>query len=197
MEPAAFITTFNPEKNSSWFHGIPRDVLEQISETLGIPLWLIETSGEAYTDNFEATLRGARGMGVEACVFGDIDIPEHREWCTRRCENTGLEAVFPLWGMGRAEVVGEVIRLGFTADITIVNTGKLSERFLGLRLDSETAGQIAAEGADICGENGEYHTFVSGGPIFKAPLRVMLGGKVADGNYVRLPVGGVGSIIDR
>jgi diphthamide synthase (EF-2-diphthine--ammonia ligase) len=63
----------------------------------------------------------------------------------------------------------------------------LNERFLGLRLDHKTAERIAAEGADICGENGEYHTFVSDGPIFKAPLLVKLGGKVTDGNYVRLP----------
>ncbi|MCL2202438.1 MAG: diphthine--ammonia ligase [Defluviitaleaceae bacterium] len=154
-EPIALITTYNTDADRSHFHGLTEDVLDSVSKSVNIPLWLIKTSGEEYLQNFEKALQRAKEQGAEACVFGDIDIEGHLEWCTERCKNVGIEALFPLWGESRKDVVYEIIDSGFVATISIVNTKYLSDEFLGQQLTKEVAERIASQGADICGENGE------------------------------------------
>ena len=100
----------------------------------------------------------------------------------------GLQSLFPLWNEPREKLVYELIDSGFRAVITIVDTTRLSERFLGQTLTRKLAQEIAAEGADICGENGEYHTFVYDGPLFSAPVDFQFGEKIMQGNYAVLPV---------
>lgn len=187
-EPIALITTFNTDAGRSHFHGLPEKVLEAVSKALGIPLWLVRTGGRDYAKNFEAALLWAKGQGAEACVFGDIDIEGHLQWCSERCENVGMTAIFPLQGESRKSVVHEVINSGFVANITTVNTKYLSDDLLGQRLTKELAERIAATGADICGENGEYHTFVSDGPIFAEPVEFSFGKKLLSGDYAILPI---------
>jgi len=183
-EPIALITTFNTDAGRSHFHGLSEELLEAVSASLDIPLWLVKTTGENYAKDFEAALLRAKEQGAQACVFGDIDIVGHLEWCTERCENTGIQALFPLWGESRADIVHEVIDSGFVANLTIVNGKYLDDNFLGKRLTRQLANQIATTGADICGENGEYHTFVSDGPIFAQPVEFSFGEKVASGGYL-------------
>ena len=187
-QPLVLITTFNVDANRSHFHGISEDVLESVSKALDIPLMLVKTSGEEYAKNFEKALREAKELGAEACVFGDIDIEGHREWCSERCKNAGIEPMFPLWGESREKIVHEVVDSGFVANITIVNTTYLNTNFLGLKLTKNTAAHIASRGADICGENGEYHTFVSDGPIFKHPIKFSFAEKAVNGDYAMMSV---------
>ncbi|MCL2526831.1 MAG: diphthine--ammonia ligase [Defluviitaleaceae bacterium] len=187
-EPLALITTYNTDANRSHFHGLTEEILERVSHSLSIPLWLIKTSGADYVLNFEKTLHRAKEQGAEACVFGDIDIEGHIEWCSERCKNVGITPLFPLLNQSRKDVVYQLIDSGFIANITIVNTKKASDKFLGKQLTKEIAEEIAAGGADICGENGEYHTFVSAGPCFKQPVKFSLGAKVLKDDYAVLPV---------
>jgi len=187
-EPVALITTYNTDAGRSHFHGLPEEVLQDVSASLGIPLWLVKTSGEAYTKNFEAALARAKEQGAEACVFGDIDIQGHFDWCSERCNNVGLQAMFPLWGRQRRDVVYELIDLGFTANISVINATLVNEKMLGQKLTKDITEAIAAGGADICGENGEYHTFVSDGPIFRYPVSFAFGEKAASGDYAMLGV---------
>jgi len=189
-EPIALITTFNTDADRSHFHGLSEEVLESVSKSLDIPLWLIKTSGEDYAINLEKALLRAKEQGAQACVFGDIDIEGHLEWCSQRCENVGIKPLFPLLGESRKDVVYEMIDCGFVANISTVNTRYLSEDFLGQQLTKEVAERIAACGADICGENGEYHTFVWAGPIFKQPVGFSFGEKSIMDGYAMLPVHG-------
>ena len=188
LNPVALITTYNTDKKRSWFHGIPEPVLESVSQSLGIPVWLIKTSGDEYAGNFESALLKAKTLGAEICVFGDIDIEDHRAWCSQRCDNVGLEAVLPLWGEERKSLVYEFIDSGFTAHITVVDKNRMSDSFLGKPLTRETVDSIEKQGADICGENGEYHTFVSAGPIFKRPVSFAFGETLVDNGYAVLPL---------
>ncbi|MCL2873514.1 MAG: diphthine--ammonia ligase [Defluviitaleaceae bacterium] len=188
FEPIALITTFNTSVDRSHFHGLSEDMLQSVSKSLKIPLWLIKTSGEEYAANFEKALLKAKMQGAKACVFGDIDIKDHLEWCSERCENVGIKPIFPLLGKSRKDVVYEMIDTGFVANISIVNTNYLSDDFLGQQLTREIAVRIAAQGADVCGENGEYHTFVSAGPIFKQPIEFSFGDKAFKDGYAMLPV---------
>ena len=187
MAPLAFITTFNSDRKRSCFHGIPKPVLAEIEKSVGVPVWLMKTSGDDYAKNFEMILRSAKEQGANACVFGDIDIEGHLKWCTERCENAGTEPIFPLYGHSRESVVCDFIESGFTAHITIVDTTRISSSLLGKQLTKETLREIEAQGADICGENGEYHTFVSNGPIFKRPVRFSFAEKIMENNYAILP----------
>jgi Predicted ATPases of PP-loop superfamily len=188
MKPLALITTFNTDQNRSWFHGIPEQILENAAESMGIPIWLIKTSGDEYEKNFEKNLISAKEQGAEACVFGDIDIEEHIKWCTDRCVKAGIEPVFPLCGHSREAVVHDFIDSGFTAHFTIINKGEINENFLGKVLTKELLREIETQGADICGENGEYHTFVFDGPLFKKPVEFEFGEKIVNNERVMLPV---------
>ncbi len=188
LTPLALITTYNTDRKRSWFHGIPEAVLTRISKSLDIPIWLIKTSGDEYSENFEKTLQSAKELGAEICVFGDIDIEEHKKWCSERCQAVGMEALLPLWGEARDRLVYEFIDSGFTSNITVIDTRRMSECFLGQKLTKETMDLIAAQGVDICGENGEYHTFVSDGPIFNQPIDFSFGEKIVENGYAVLPI---------
>ena len=188
LEPLCLIITYNKDRNRSWFHGIPEGLLKNVSKSLNIPIWLVETSGEEYTKSFEKNLKKAKELGAEVCIFGDIDLEGHLKWCTDRCNQVGLEACFPLWKEERKKLVYEFLESGFVANFTVINTEKLSDRFLGMVMTKEICEEIEKEGADICGENGEYHTFVSDGPIFKEKVNFRLGEKITETTYSILPI---------
>ena len=109
-------------------------------------------------------------MGADSCVFGDIDIEEHKYWNEERCKSAGLSCILPLWQQEREELVREMLSVGFKAMIKIVQSSKLDESFLGQDLTITLIEKMKAAGIDVCGENGEYHTFVYGGPIFSHPI---------------------------
>lgn len=188
MDPVALIITYNTDKERSWFHGVPKEVLDSVSQSLALPIWLIKTSGEKYAENFEKTLTKAKDIGAKVCVFGDIDIEEHNEWCSKRCENVGLEPYFPLWNESRKSLVYEFIDSGFTATLTVIDNSRVDEEFLGNTLSRRTAERLEQSGIDVCGENGEYHTFVSAGPLFKKEIQFKFGEKIVDHNYSVMPI---------
>lgn len=169
-EPIALMTTINKNKGNSWFHDISSDLLKQVSLAINIPLLLVECSGENYENTFEIALKNMKNLGAEACIFGDIDIAHHREWGEIRCKNTGLEAIFPLWQENRETLVKEFIDLGYKAIIKKVNLKNMNVDFLGKTLSHKLLEEIKATGSDVCGENGEYHTFVYDGPIFSKEI---------------------------
>lgn len=184
----ALIITYNTDKGRSWFHGIPPEILAEVEQAVGVPVRLIETSGADYTANFERVLREQKALGAQACVFGDIDIDGHLEWCTERCEAVGLDACFPLWKEDREHLVHECIDSGFVPRITVVDTKRLGAAFLGRAITPEVMEAIKAAGADVCGEEGEYHTFVTDGPLFSHPLPVAFGAPQQAGDYAVLPM---------
>ena len=167
--PVALITTINIDQERSWFHGIGSELLSAVSHSLDIPMIFSACKPEAYVQVFEQSLEKAREMGAEACVFGDIDIEDHRVWNEERCERVGLEPVLPLWQAVRESVVRELLDWGFRAVIKTINDS-LDASLLGQDLSISTIKQIKAAGADPCGENGEYHTFTYAGPIFKSKV---------------------------
>ena len=189
MLPVELITTYNIDRNRSWFHGIPDELLERISIELDIPINLMVTAGKDYEKNFVSKLKEAKEKGAEVCVFGDIDLEGHFDWCTKVCEKAGIEAYFPLWGKERKDVVYEFIDEGFKTIITIVDTSRMPDHFVGKILTRDIADEIAASGADICGENGEYHTFAFDGPIFSQAVKFSKRDKIKIDNFTILPIG--------
>lgn len=188
MIPIELFTTYNADRQQSWFHGIPNELLNRISDEINIPISLINTTGEKYQENFEAYLRKAKELGAEVCVFGDIDLEEHLKWCTDRCIAVGLEAFFPLWKECRKDLVYEFINIGFKTMITVVDTSRLSQNFAGKILTKEVAEEIEKSGADICGENGEYHTFSFDGPLFKNSVKFQVNPIIKHEKYAVVPI---------
>ena len=187
-ELMAILTTYNSEMDKSNFHHLPENILRNVAASFRVPLILVRTAYDDYLQKFEEALLHAKAKGAEACVFGDIDIEEHRRWCSERCENTGMLPLFPLWGESRKSIVYEFIDSGFIADIAIVNRKYMAAEYLGRRLTRDTANDIEGQGIDICGENGEYHTFVSAGPLFTPPVDFSFGEMIVEGNYAILPL---------
>ena len=136
---------------------------------------MIKCQGEEYKTAFEKTLRKWKEQGADACVFGDIDLEAHRTWCTERCEAVGLEAIFPLWLEDREALTYEFIDSGFKTVIKNVRLKDMGPEFLGEVLTKEVVERIKATGSDPCGENGEYHTFVFDGPLFKNKIQFETG----------------------
>lgn len=176
--PACLIVTFNKEADRSWFHGVTEDLLDAVSASLDIPVIRCICTGDTYESEVERCLTQAREQGAEAAAFGDIDIEDHRIWNQARCDAAGLECVLPLWQETRESLVAETINEGFKAVIKCVDLSCLDESFLGETLDTALVDRISATGADACGENGEYHTFVYDGPLFKTPIPLHIGEKI-------------------
>ncbi|MBR6115345.1 MAG: diphthine--ammonia ligase [Oscillospiraceae bacterium] len=187
--PRVLLTTFNDAAELSWFHGVPEELLRRSAEAAGLELKLIRCGfGDDYARDFIAALDELRAQGIEGCVFGDIDIQQHFDWSDGVCRSAGLQSFFPLWQQSRRDLVYESVDSGFRALITNIDTTRLSARFLGMTLSRELAEEIAAEGADICGENGEYHTFVYDGPIFRHPVPFTTGEPTLNNGRAVLPV---------
>ena len=153
-------------------HGTKASVLALQAEAIGIPLIQVKTSWANYEENFKKVVRKLRDKGIEGGVFGDMDLEEHREWVERVCNEVGIKAFLPLWGIKAEELIEEFLKLNFKA---IVVATRLEENFLGKVLDKALVGQISKLGSHPCGENGEYHTFVTEGPIFRKAIKVTRG----------------------
>lgn len=174
-EPVGLLVMVNEELDRSWFHGADYKLLAQYSDALGIPLILCPSKGEEYHLAFETGLEKAKALGAEMAGFGDIDIEGNRAWSTERCVNTGIKAEFPLWQRGRREIVEEIMEKGYNCIIKSITNTLLPKEILGRTLDAEIMDIMAGCGIDVCGENGEFHTTVVDGPIFRHPLNIELG----------------------
>lgn len=188
-EPVALITTFNEKKRENWFHGLDDNILEKISESMNIPVWKVITDGSDYEEKFENMLEEARAEGAEFCVFGDIFIEEHFRWCDNLCRRAGIYSMFPLAGEDTRELMKEFIDTGFKGNVTIVDLKKLDVTYLGKVLNDEFLVELEKLDIDICGEYGEYHTFVSDGPIFNKPVVFRYGSvNFNEEGYAKLPI---------
>lgn len=169
-DPIGLITTINGRENRSWFHGVTIDMLNEVSESLKIPLHIIDTTKNEYDVCFSEALSSLMKAGATHCIFGDIDIEDHRAWWTASCEKIGIIPYWPLWNESRESLVVEFLELGFKAKIKVVNTDFLDDSFLGLDLSLDLIEKMKSINVDPAGEGGEFHTFVYDGPIFNKKI---------------------------
>jgi Predicted ATPases of PP-loop superfamily len=153
-------------------HGISASVLDLQARAIGIPIIQIKTSWENYEENFKKAVTELKGKGIEGGVFGDMDLEEHREWIERLCSEIQMKPILPLWKLEPERLLTDFWQSGFKA---IVVATSLAESLLGKSLDRDFLDEIQRFNCHPCGESGEYHTFVTSGPIFKKPLRVTQG----------------------
>ncbi len=161
----------NPQKVR--FHGTDARLIHLQSQALGIPLFQKVTSWEEYERDFKAGVSELKPDGLRGMVFGDIYLDPHREWVERVCGEIGIEALEPLWGRDTAELLAQFIGLGFKSVIICAKAELIEQQWLGRTVDSEFMQYLADKGIDPCGENGEYHTLVVDGPLFKQRIELL------------------------
>ncbi|MCL6614408.1 MAG: diphthine--ammonia ligase [Firmicutes bacterium] len=181
--PRCLLTMLDETGARSHSHRLPRSLLEKQGESLGLPVVFRAASWSGYEAEFLAALREIEAKGVQAGVFGDIDLESHRAWVHRTCAAAGITPYHPLWKRARRELLEEFIRLGFKATIVAVDGRRLDRDFLGRDLDPSTLADLERAGIDPAGEEGEYHTVVTNGPIFAFQVRVREKGRVGHDGY--------------
>jgi uncharacterized protein (TIGR00290 family) len=116
-------------------------------------------------------------------VFGDIYLDEHKDWVERVCGDLGIEAVEPLWNKSSEKVLTDFINAGFEAIIVSAKAELIDEGWVGRRADRDFMEYLKAKNIDICGENGEYHTLVVSGPLFKRRIEIIETRTINRDNY--------------
>jgi uncharacterized protein (TIGR00290 family) len=160
-------------------HGVRYELLQQQSESLGIPLrevWIPEgCTNEVYQERMQKAVSDMKDDGVKRIVFGDIHLQDVREYRETMMSGTGITPVFPLWNRSVDEVSRTFIGLSFKTVITCVDLDQIDRSFAGRVYDEAFVDDYPVENRDICGENGEFHSFVFDGPNFKFPIQYELG----------------------
>lgn len=171
------LTMFEENGERSRSHGLPRDLLESQAESLGFEWLARAATWQSYEREFIEQLRELKRAGHTHGVFGDIDLTAHREWEEKVCAAAGIVPLLPLWGESRSALVEELWRAGFKSVVVCTDDRYLGADFCGREFDRAFVASLPP-GVDACGENGEFHTFVYDGPMFRRAVPFALTGLV-------------------
>lgn len=175
------LTTFNREADRVSMHGVRNELLLAQAKALEIPVkqvFLPESPDmKAYETAMNEAIEALKAEGIADCIFGDIFLEDLRSYRENKLAESGISAHFPLWKQDTYNLIHEFVELGFKTMVVCTDASKLDETFCGRVIDHKFLADLP-EGVDPCGENGEFHTFVFDGPIFKEPLRFSKGEKV-------------------
>jgi diphthamide synthase (EF-2-diphthine--ammonia ligase) len=159
-------------------HAVRRELLEAQARAAGLALAVIEIPHPCPNTEYErimgAFVDRARTEGVEAMAFGDLFLRDIRAYRERMLAGTGIAPLFPLWGRDTHALAREMIDGGLVARVTCVDPSRIDRSLAGRTFDRAFLADLPA-GADPCGENGEFHTFVSAGPMLEVPVPVSAG----------------------
>lgn len=164
------LTMFDEIEDRSRSHAVPKELIQAQADALGIELVTAKASWQNYERVFIETLREFQKQEITHGIFGDIDLQAHRDWEETVCAAAEIEAVLPLWSENRRKIVDEFLAADYKAVVVCVNEKFLDESFCGRIFDENFVAELPAD-VDACGENGEFHTFVFDGKLFKNPVK--------------------------
>ena len=180
-EVQELLTTVTRDYDRISIHGVRSVLLEQQAKALGFPLEKTFISKGASDEEYESELLKAlkrqRDAGVSSMVFGDIFLEDIRKYRERMLVKVGVKGVFPLWKKDTRALARRFIELGFKAVIASVDSEVMVKDFVGRVYDERFLSDLP-ENVDPCGENGEFHSFVYDGPIFRERVSFTQGVKV-------------------
>jgi len=178
IELVGLLTTLNSEFQRVAMHGTRRSVLEAQAAAAQLPLWTVPLpwpcSNEVYEQLMSEVCARAVAEHVDAIAFGDLFLPDVRAYREQQLKPTGLEPLFPLWEIPTAELARTMIAGGLRARLACVDTNQLAASFAGREFDAALLAELPPQ-IDPCGERGEFHTCVYGGPMFTATLAIETG----------------------
>ncbi len=187
FEVVALLTTVTQTYSRVAMHAVRESLLEMQADAAGLPLIKVPIpstcTNEIYEQAMGAAMTRAKADGVTHVIFGDLfleDVRAYREKQLARCDVT---PVFPLWGRDTGKLAEEMIAGGLSAYLTCVDPRKLDRSFVGRKFEAELLRTLPAD-VDPCGENGEFHSFVNDGPMFKQAILVTPGEIVERDGFV-------------
>lgn len=184
-EVISLLTTVASDYDRISHHGVRASLLEEQARAADIPLHRVDLptnkdhacTNEQYEKVMREALERYLDIGVRTVAFGDIYLKDLRAYRESRLAQVGMMGLFPLWGQSTEALVRRFIDGGFKAYLSCVSLESLDRSFAGRSLDAAFVEDLP-DGLDVCGEKGEYHSFVYDGPVFKQPLRIRVGERV-------------------
>jgi len=187
LDVVGLLCTVNADADRVAMHAVRRELLLAQADRLGLPVHVVELPWPCPNTEYERLMTeavdAAAADGVTRMIFGDLFLADIRAYREERLRSVGREALFPLWGRDTAALAETFVAAGFEATICCLDPAQLDPSFAGRRYDASLLAELPA-GIDPCGENGEFHTFVHGGPIFAAPIQVEVGETVERDGFV-------------
>ncbi len=187
VQVIALLTTVTEGYERISMHGVRRELLERQAQSIGLPLHEVRIPPQCvnpiYEARMEEALRVHYNRGVRKVAFGDIFLEDLRVYREKNLARIGMTALFPIWKRDTRELIRLFHAQRFRAIAVCVDPKVLDRRFAGRELDESFFPDLPP-GVDPCGENGEFHTFVFDGPIFRSPIPVRTGDVVDRDSFI-------------
>lgn len=161
---------------NSLSHGLPSQLILEQANVTGIPVLQKAMPKKTYEKEFKALITHYReNENIEGIVFGDIYLREHKDWIERVCKELNIKPIFPIWGRNTKQLVFDFIDYGFEAVVICVDRNILGDEWLGRQVNRDFIKDLQRYNPDIdpCGEKGEFHTLVTGGPLLKGKINII------------------------
>ncbi len=187
IDVVALLTTFNSEFDRVAMHAVRRELMEQQAAAAGLPLWAVPLPWPCSNDQYEMCMRQvldrALSEGITTVAFGDLFLEDIRAYRETQMAKVNMTPLFPVWGINTTELAHEMIASGLKARLTCVDPRKLDASFAGREFDEQLLRDLPP-GTDPCGENGEFHSFVYAGPMFRREIPIETGEVVEREGFV-------------
>ncbi|MEA3141064.1 MAG: hypothetical protein QOK23_3233 [Gammaproteobacteria bacterium] len=187
VEIAGVVTTVNERYDRVAMHGVRSELLDLQIAALNVPAIKVLIPSPCTNDVYEARMGEAcaaiKASGIRHLVFGDLFLEDIRAYRERTLAAIGMTPIFPLWGRNTRQLAAEMIDSGLIAHIVCLDPKRIAAAFAGRRFDAALLRDMPAD-IDPCGENGEFHTVVTGGPMFSAPIGVSIGPTIERDGFV-------------
>jgi len=172
------LTSVNQQYQRISMHGVRVELLHAQAESIGIPLKIMQIpempTMEVYEEVMTETLSELKNKGITHSVFGDIFLEDLRQYRENQLAKIDFKGIFPIWKIPTRDLIQEFLSLGFKTIVVCVNEKYLDKSFVGRIIDQDFINDLP-ENVDVCGENGEFHTFAFDGPIFSKPIDFEIG----------------------
>ena len=169
--------TVTADGERSRSHGLSSEAMRIQAEAIGIALVQQPTTNSNYETEFKKMILNLKKDGITGGIFGDIDFNEHRQWIEKVCQDIGITPYLPLWGQSQEKIMMDFVDSGFEAIVVAAKADLFDEEILGQHVDLDFIKQLQQLGktkpVTLCGEAGEYHTFVIDGPLFQKRIEVL------------------------
>jgi len=184
---AGLLTSINETADRVSMHGVRTEILRAQAAAAGLPLTVIPLPWPCTNAVYEARMRaavdGAVADGFTHVAFGDLFLEDVRHYREERLEGTGLAALFPLWGLPTRALAYEMVAGGIRARISTLDPRVMPRELIGAEFDEALLAALP-DHVDPCAERGEFHTCVTAGPMFSAPIAVEAGEVVERDGFV-------------
>jgi uncharacterized protein (TIGR00290 family) len=186
-EIAGVLTTVNERYDRVAMHGVRSELLDLQIAALNVPAIKVLIPSPCTNDDYEARMADVcasiKASGIHHIVFGDLFLEDIRAYRERTLAAIGMTPIFPLWGRNTRQLAVEMIDSGLIAYLVCVDPKRIAASFAGRRFDAALLTDMPAD-VDPCGENGEFHTVVTGGPMFSVPIGVSVGPTVERDGFI-------------